>query len=160
MGSSLDLIDENDIMILKFLQDDGRVSFSQISRETEMPTSTVHDRFVRMMERGVIKRITALLDEKKLGGSIKAIVGIETGAKLYLSVAEELCKIAAVTEVYGTTAEYDLMIKVQSWDEGSFRDVLNHIRRIDGVEDIFISSILEVFKEEPQHPVSMIKKED
>jgi DNA-binding Lrp family transcriptional regulator len=106
-----------------------------------------------MIEKGVIKKITLLYDDDKLGGSVKAIVGVETGAKLYSSVAEKLTMIDAVTEVYGTTGEFDLMIKVQSWDDGSFRGVLNDIRKIDGVEDIFISSILEVFKEKPQRPI-------
>jgi DNA-binding Lrp family transcriptional regulator len=146
-------VDENDIIILKFLQSDGRISFSQISRETGMPTSTIHDHYNRMVEKGVIKKITVLYDEDKLGGSVKAIVGIETGAKLYSSVAEKLCKINEVTEVFGTTGEFDLMIKVQSWDEDSFRQVLNDIRKIDGVEDIFISSILEIFKEKPQQQI-------
>jgi len=146
----MNLIDEIDVLILDCLQENGRMSFSQISRKTGMPTSTIYDHYNRMVESGVIKKIAVLLDEELCGGSVKAIVGVETGAKLYLSVAEELTKIDDVIEVYGTTAEFDLMIKVQSWEEDSFRDVLNDIRRIDGVEDIFISSILEVFKEEPQ----------
>lgn len=146
-------VDENDILILEFLQKDGRISFSQISRETGVPTSTIHDHYNRMIEKGVIRKITVLYDDDKLGGSVKAIVGIETGAKLYSSVAEKLTKIDAVTEVYGTTGEFDLMIKVQSWGDESFREVLNDIRKIDGVEDIFISSILEVFKEKPQRPI-------
>ena len=153
----MSLIDDLDILILGCLQNNGRMSLSEISRITCMPTSTIHDHYNRMVERGVIKKIAVILDEDLCGGSVKAIVGVETGAKLYLSVAEELSKIDDVTEVYGTTAEFDLMIKVQSWDDDSFRETLNDIRRIDGVEDIFISSILEVFKEEPQRLLTTSK---
>lgn len=81
-----------------------------------------------------------------------AIIGVETGAKLFNQVARELCEINEV-EVYGTTAEFDLMIKARASSRDELSEILSRIRSIDGVYDIFVSSILEVFKEEHTLPL-------
>ena len=82
-----------------------------------------------------------------------AIIGVETGAKLYKNVSEALCEIDEVVEVYGTTADFDLMIKVRTSTQGELSNILNRIRKIDGVDDIYVSSILEIFKEEHTLPL-------
>lgn len=85
--------------------------------------------------------------------NIVAIIGVETGAKLYKNVAGALCEVDEVVEVYGTTALFDLMIKVRTSTRGELSNILNRIRRIEGVDDIYVSSILEIFKEEHTLPL-------
>ena len=146
-------INEDDYAILKELQKDGRMSYADISRTTGIPDSTIYSKIQRLISIGVIKNFIPLLDEVKLGFTIIAIIGVETGAKLYKKVAEELCKIREVTEVYGTTAEYDLMIKIIARSRDDLSISLNKIRTIEGIDDIFVSSVLEIFKNEKTTPI-------
>ena len=143
---------KDEIMILRELQDDGRVSYSELSRITGIPGSTLHDKIKNMVARKIIKRYTVIVDDEKAGLNHIAIVGVETGAKLFNQVARELCEINEV-EVYGTTAEFDLMIKARASSRDELSEILSRIRSIDGVDDIFVSSILEVFKEEHTLPL-------
>lgn len=152
MTSSTNLIKE-DLAILQELQNDGRISYAELSRITGIPHSTVHDRIRRLISSGVIRKFTVILDDEEVGVNIVAIIGVETGAKLYKNVAEALCGIDDVVEVYGTTAEFDLMIKVRTSTSDELSNILNKIRKIDGVDDIYVSSILEVFKEEHTLPL-------
>ena len=60
-------LDETDIAILESLIKDGRKSFRQISREIKVSTPTVQIRYDRMINMGIIKSISPILDMKKLG---------------------------------------------------------------------------------------------
>jgi Lrp/AsnC family transcriptional regulator for asnA, asnC and gidA len=148
-------LDADDVMILKALQEDGRIGYAKISRKNGIPTSTVHDKVKRMLKIGIIKKFTVLLNERSLGIENVAILGVETTAKYYRKVAESLSQINEVAEVYGTTAEFDLMIKVQATSRDELSSILSKVRAIEGVDNIYIYSVLEVFKDE--HIIPIIK---
>ncbi len=150
-------LDNDDVKILAALQDDGRISYADLSRLTEIPTSTIHDKIKRLTKEGVIKKFTVLLDEHTVGVNLIVIVGVETDSKFYKKVADVLSSIYEVVEVYGTTAEFDLMIKIQTRNREELNRVLNQIRGIDGIDDTYVFSVLEVFKDEHMRPLRQQK---
>ena len=147
-------LDEDDIKILSALQENGRISYSDLGKLIQIPTSTAHDKVKRLIDEGVIEKFTVFLDDRIVGLNIVVIVGVETNAKLYKSVAEALAKIIEVVEVYGTTAQFDLMIKIQAQNRGELTQILDKVRAIDGIDDIFVFSVLEVFKDEHMRPLT------
>ncbi len=60
-------LDETDIAILESLIQDGRKSFRQISREIKVSTPTVQIHYDRLINMGIIKSVSPILDMKKLG---------------------------------------------------------------------------------------------
>ncbi len=48
-------LDKDDLIILKELQKDGRISYAELSRITGIPGSTIHDKIKRLISKGVIK---------------------------------------------------------------------------------------------------------
>jgi Lrp/AsnC family transcriptional regulator for asnA, asnC and gidA len=146
-------LDKDDLALIKELQMNGRASYSKLSKKIGMPSSTIHDKVKRLISIGIIKGYTIIIDKEKIGLNNVAIIGVETGAKQFRDVAKSLCEIREIAEVYGTTAEFDLMVKVRASSREELSDVLNRIRSLDGVDDIYVSSILEVFKEEPTLPL-------
>jgi Lrp/AsnC family transcriptional regulator for asnA, asnC and gidA len=146
-------LSEDDLALLRELQMDGRVSYSKLSKKTGIPNSTIHDKVKRLISNGVIKGYTIIIDKEKVGLDNVAIIGVETGAKQFRDVAKNLCEIREIVEVYGTTAEFDLMVKVRASSRDELSNVLNQMRSVDGVDDIYVSSILEVFKEELTLPL-------
>jgi DNA-binding Lrp family transcriptional regulator len=59
-------LDEMDIAIIKSLIKDGRKSLRQISRELKISTPTVNFRFQRLLNIGLIKSISPIIDTSKL----------------------------------------------------------------------------------------------
>jgi len=59
-------LDELDLDILKSLLKDGRKSLRQISRELKVSTPTVNIRYQRLLNIGLIKSITPIIDTSKL----------------------------------------------------------------------------------------------
>jgi Lrp/AsnC family leucine-responsive transcriptional regulator len=57
---------DTDIAILRSLFDDGRKSFRQISKEIDVTTPTVKARFNRLVDMGVIRSVSPILDLNKL----------------------------------------------------------------------------------------------
>ena len=60
-------LDDTDIAILKSLQEDGRKSFRQISREIKVSTPTVKTRYERLVSIGLIKSVKPEFDLSKIG---------------------------------------------------------------------------------------------
>ena len=71
---------DNDIAVLKSLLRDGRKSFRQISREIGISTPTVKARFMRLLNMGIIKSVSPIVDLDKL--SYQAKKNIQTNAML------------------------------------------------------------------------------
>ena len=55
-------LDNYDVSILKSLLEDGRKSFREISRETGITTPTVKARFTRLVNVGLIKSVSPIID--------------------------------------------------------------------------------------------------
>lgn len=59
-------LDDMDIAIIKSLLQNGRKSFRQISKELSTSTPTVLSRYQRLVNLGLIKSISPIIDVKKL----------------------------------------------------------------------------------------------
>jgi len=59
-------LDKLDIAIVNSLQEDGRKSFRQISRELKISTPTVKFHYQRLVNIGLIKSISPIIDTDKL----------------------------------------------------------------------------------------------
>jgi len=130
--SQLDYIDHE---ILLALKKDARNAFSKIASELNISNSLVHQRIKRMKDEGLIKKADLVLDEKKLGYSTKAYVGIRLKeARLAESVVSALNKIPEVTECNYVSGKYAIFILIYSKDNDHLRSILyNQIHEIDGV---------------------------
>jgi len=59
-------LDDTDIKIISSLQQDGRKSFRQIARELGISTPTVQARYKRLVNIGLIKSISPVIDSTNL----------------------------------------------------------------------------------------------
>ena len=66
-----------DRRILSLLARDGRMSYTDIGKETGLSTSAAQQRVRRLEQRGVIKGYRAVLDPAQLGQLVTAFVAIK-----------------------------------------------------------------------------------
>ena len=59
-------LDDIDIAVLKSLTEDGRKSFRAISREINVSTPTVKSRYERLVNYGLIKKVSPVINLSKL----------------------------------------------------------------------------------------------
>lgn len=130
--NQLDYIDQE---ILLALKKDARSAFSKIASDLNISNSLVHQRIKKMKDDGLIKKADLLLDEKKLGYSTKAYVGIRLKeARVAEKVVEKLYQIPEITECNYVSGKYAIFALVYSKDNDHLRSILyNQIHEIEGV---------------------------
>ncbi|MDD2768587.1 MAG: Lrp/AsnC family transcriptional regulator [Methylococcus sp.] len=140
-------VDRYDRMILEVLQTDGRISNQDLAERIGLSPSPCLRRVRALEENGLIRGYRALLDAKKLGLSLMALIGIsmdqhtpERFANFEASVAEfpEVLECLLIT---GQQSDYQLKVVVEDMD--AYQDLLlNKITRITGVTGVHTSFVL------------------
>lgn len=128
-------LDEFDIQILKFLENDGRMAFSAIAGEMGISNTMVHQRVAKMIDQGILEGIKPVLNEKKIGYDWGAFTGL-TLEKDHDSgrIIEELKQIPEVTECYYITGSFTLFIRILAKNHEHMRQILYD--RIDNIKGI------------------------
>ena len=142
-------IDEVDSSILRLLRQNARMSFTEMSRITGISDATIQNRLKRMRERGIIERLTVIANPEATGFAVTAIMLVQTDTEKHDEAKKALSKLSEITEVYSVLGEYDLFAKVWAKSLEELNRIINdHIRAIDGIEDLMEIVVVERVKEE------------
>jgi len=142
------MIDEIDLAILKFLQEDASISFTEIARRLKISESTVRKRVEKLKQGGVIKRFTVIIDPSKIGLNTVAIVGIDVDPSKLLEVSQKICEIPETRYVATSTGDHMIMTEVWAKDGRELTKIISEkIGTIDGIKKICPAIILEKLKE-------------
>ncbi|MEM0342661.1 MAG: Lrp/AsnC family transcriptional regulator [Thermoplasmata archaeon] len=145
------MLDEKDILILEELMKDSRKTTKAIARELDMPRATVHDRIVKMEERGVIRKYTAVPDYAQLGLGVTAFVLVQFEPEKGVSqrdTAEEIALLDGIFEVHMISGEYDMLLKVRGASmEEIGKLVIDRLRDIKGVARTLTCAVFTTVKE-------------
>ena len=140
-------LDPIDKQILKMLQEDGRISYSEIAEKAKRTEVTIRRRVRRLINEGVIKRFTVVLDPLKIGRSISAIVRIKAQMKKATEIADTVKEYEEVTEAYFLDGACGVMLKVTVDDLAHLRSFLEmKLGRVDGVGEVETCIVLETVK--------------
>ena len=140
-------LDRYDRQILEILQSDGRISNQDLADRIGLSPSPCLRRVRTLEEAGLITGYRALLDVKKLGLSLMALIGIsmdlhtpERFANLEKAIAE-IPEILECLLITGQQSDYQLKVVVRDMD--AYQDLLlNKITRIQGVTGVHTSFVL------------------
>src|SRR5215216_7412030 len=140
-----------DRRILSLLARDGRMSYTDIGKETGLSTSAAQQRVRRLEQRGVIKGYTAILDADELGLLVTAFVAIKPFDPSQPDDApERLQHIEEIISCYSVAGEANYLLKVQAPTMAQLENVLARIRA-DGKVSTHTTTVLSVpFEDRPQ----------
>lgn len=127
-----DLLDRK---ILKVISVDARRSFKEIAAQCGVSRAAIHQRVVRMVQRGIIVGSGYQVNPKFLGFGTCTYIGIklERGS-MYKTAVEKLNDIPEIVECHFTTGPYTMLVKFFSRDNEHLKDLLNNrIQEIPGV---------------------------
>jgi len=100
---------DRDIEILKFLNQDSRMSLRHIAKELGVSPTKVSNRVQKMRDDGVIDKFNLKVDFNKLGYSLTAIIKVKAKSDDLSKVLEELEKYDCLTHIYETTGDFDVI---------------------------------------------------
>ncbi|GAB6102125.1 Lrp/AsnC family transcriptional regulator [Thermococcus atlanticus] len=140
-------LDALDRGILRILQEDGRISYSEMARRLGVPESTVRLRVRKLKERGVIRKFAALINPFKAGYSIVAFIAVDVEASRVKRAAEELSKLPEVDVLGIATGAHDILMQVTVKDLQELESFLiEKLGRIEGIRSTETSILTSVRK--------------
>ncbi len=145
-------LDTIDLKILNSLMQNGRKSFRQISRETNISTPTVEARFERLRKVGIIKNVQPVIDLEKLENIILSIISIKTDPIESNTVAIKLASISEITNLYVASGDYNLIAKTITRDQSHFEQIRQEILNIHGIISMSYQ-VLKVIKDKINIPI-------
>ncbi len=140
-------IDRYDRQILQVLQEDGRISNQELAERIGLSPSPCLRRVRALEEAGIIAGYRALLDAKKLGLTLMALIQISMDRHTpdrFENFESEIGAIPEIVEcllITGQDADYQLKAVVRDMD--AYQELLlNRITRIPGVTGVHSSFVL------------------
>ena len=127
-------MEDTDAAILRLLARDGRMSFTDLARETKLSVSAVHSRVKRLEQRGAIRGYQAIIDPDAVGLPITAFVSakpIDPAAPD--DAPERLAKLTAIEACYSVAGDESYILKVRVASPGELESLLQEIRTVANV---------------------------
>ena len=135
--------DPLDIEIMKALQENARIPFSQLAEQLKVSNSFIHQRVRKLRAAKVLKEPIFPLRAGPLGYETCAFTMIMLKEARYLRpVVQELKNIPEIVEANNISGRYAIMVKIYAINNSHLRDVVyEKIQPIDGIEgtNTFIS---------------------
>ena len=152
-------LDRYDRHILTILQQEGNISNQALADRIGLSPSPCLRRVKTLEESGIIQGYRAMLDAKKLGFSLMALIHISMDRhtpERFANFEKEIEQLDNVQEcllVTGQSADYQLKVIVQDMDAFQLL-LLNKITRIEGVSGVHSSFVLRRVVDRTSIPVN------
>ena len=141
------ILDRYDWHILQILQDDGRISNQELADRIGLSPSPCLRRVKALEDNGLITGYRALVDAKKLGLTLMALIHIamdQHTPERFAAFEAQVQMIPQVLEcllITGQKADYQLKVIVKDLD--AYQELLlNRITRIPGISGVHTSFVL------------------
>ena len=140
-----------DKKILRELQLDGRISFTELARRVGLTTTPCLERVKRMEREGVIQGYTTLLDPASLQAALVVFVQIRlsrTSQNIFAKFKKAAMALNAVQECYLVSGHFDYLIKARVADMNAYRILLGDtLLTLPGVQESTSYVVMEEVKE-------------
>lgn len=103
MDTKQKTLDDIDAKIVELLNEDGRMSFTDLSKEVKLSRVAVQARVNQLLETGVIERFSAVINPEKIGIKVSAFFNVEVAPKYLQQAAETLAADPNVSSLYHMT---------------------------------------------------------
>lgn len=134
-----DKLSITDHRILELLQQDARLSATDIAEKVSLSQSPCWRRINRLEESGVIRRRVALVDREKLGFGMLVFVMVNLSAhgRQFLEDFERAVRdLPLVLECFTITGTSDYMLKIVAQDTHHYEHFIRHqLSLLEGVHE-------------------------
>lgn len=145
-------LDTFDLNILQQLANNGRISWRDLADEIGLSLTPTLRRIKRLESEGLILGYAAKLNERRLAGTIEALISVtlDRQSNEALSTFElKILEVDEVTDCLQITGEYDYVIRVVVSDLDHYQLLLEKLSRIPMLSKINSSFVLKIVTRRP-----------
>ncbi len=139
--------DDLNQQIIRLLQQDGRMAFSEIAQQLNVSEGTIRNRVSGLRDNNML-RIVAMSDPVATEYTTDAMIGLNVAVGVTpRQVAERLEKNPRVVFILWVAGRYDLIIELVSDDDDALKEFLEHeIHANDDIANADVMPGLKNFK--------------
>lgn len=140
-------MDAVDVKILNLLKENAREKASVIGEKINLSVSAVIDRIKKMEKSGIIEHYTVIINQKKLGNDVMALIEVSLEhPKYYDPFIEMVQENPNIIDVYYLTGDYDFLLKLVTDSSDGLEQLHRKIKSMDGVSGTNTHFILKTVK--------------
>ncbi|ARM30655.1 Lrp/AsnC family transcriptional regulator [Prosthecochloris sp. HL-130-GSB] len=156
MSGNLDLID---LKIIETLGENARMRLSELAEIVGLSIPSVSERLDKLQKKGIVKKFTTLIDERKLGFDIQAFIRVRIdSSKHYKSFMEHVLREDEIMECYSVTGDGSHILKVMTHNTTSLEQFLSRIQSWPGVLGTNTSFVLSEIKKNTRISSEIVQK--
>jgi Lrp/AsnC family transcriptional regulator, leucine-responsive regulatory protein len=122
-------VEEINRKIIALLAADGRMSFTELARQTGLSVSAAQQRVRRLEQRGVIKGYSAVISAEEIGLPLTAFVSIKPFDPAAPDDApQRLSHLGAIEACHSVAGDENYILKVRVGSPSDLEDLLQEIR--------------------------------
>ncbi|MEM7062818.1 MAG: Lrp/AsnC family transcriptional regulator [Cyanobacteria bacterium P01_B01_bin.77] len=138
-------IDQLDLNIIKLLQHNGRIAYSDIARSIDAPEATIRYRVKRLIDEKIIS-ISAFINTGKVKHENVAYIELETESDFLDDDLNKLVAMENISYVASVTGDYDTMLEYIYKDNEDLLNFLNKLKQNSNVKRLKSRTILKIHK--------------
>ncbi|MGY5152303.1 MAG: Lrp/AsnC family transcriptional regulator [Candidatus Nitrosopumilus sp. bin_6a] len=142
------VIDKTDEKIINHLLVDARQSARQLALKLGLSTVTVLSRIKKLEKEKIIQRYSAIVDHKKIGYSLTAIIEIIAKNDKIVDIEDEIAKFENVCGVYDITGSTDTIVIAKFKARNELSKFVKGLASIPNVENTITHVVLNTTKED------------
>ena len=144
------VLDDMDRDVLHALQEDGRISVSELAKRVGLSRAATHARVRKLERAGIISRYTAIVDPEAVGFELLCLIGVAMTLHSQENIARARAAIAGMPEVlesWHVTGDFDYILKVAVRSRADLqRFILERLTPVPGIARVNTSLVLGVEK--------------
>jgi Lrp/AsnC family leucine-responsive transcriptional regulator len=122
-------VEDLDRQILRLLAGNGRMSYTDLGKETGLSTSAVHQRVRRLEQRGVIKGYAAIIDYEAIELPLTAFISIKPIDPSQPDDSPELLTdVPEIEACHSVAGDENYILKVRVASPSALEELLARIR--------------------------------
>jgi DNA-binding Lrp family transcriptional regulator len=141
-------LDDVDARILGILVEDGRRSFREVARRAGVTTPTVQARIKRMMDEGLILKISPIFNPSKFQHGLVFQLYLRANPAEIEEIARKLGKRSEVRGIYLTTGDNNLALRVVVDSLDELQQFTETLDREFGVKQNSSQMVVRIFKDD------------
>jgi DNA-binding Lrp family transcriptional regulator len=143
-------LDEKDLALLQYLQEDARITNTELARRVELSPPGLQRRVRKLEESGVIERYVTIVNREALGFDMLCFVQVTLQRhepKANQGFKDVVQAMPEVLECYHITGEYDYLLKVAVRNRKHLEEfLLDKLTPVPGMDKIRTSLVLREIK--------------
>ena len=143
-------LDKTDLMILRALQQNARLTTKELAAQVHLSTPPVFERQKRLERMGYIRKYVAVLDADKLNRGFIVFCNVKLrrmNRDIAQDFADRIRDTEQVSECYNISGNFDFMLKIHAPDMKAYQEfILNTLGAIESVGSIESTFVMSEIK--------------